>query len=201
MEIPLPKCRTHKDHQCEFYCLQCDAVICGKCLVNFHNKHGVEDLEERCLSRRKIIAAERETVKNAVSLYQHLAKEIGAEEERIKEKYLIVENEIRIHGEKLEEAARKAKEEYIKRTRERKIEDLKRLEEQSEKIRGNLEEARKVEQALPESLNTCEGILSFKVGAKILPEVPKLQKIEHPEFVPNCDYLQEMVDKFGNLAI
>lgn len=104
MEIPLPKCKTHDGHTCEFYCVQCGAVICRKCLVSFHNKHGVEDLEDLCKARREIIAQERETVRTAVSLYQHLDKDVAIEEDRIREKYAAIENEIRQHGEKLEEA-------------------------------------------------------------------------------------------------
>lgn len=201
MEIPLPKCKTHDGHTCEFYCVQCGAVICGKCLVSFHNKHGVEDLEDLCKARREIIAQERETVRTALSLYHHLDKDVAIEEDRIREKYAAIENEIRKHGEKLEEAARRAKDEYLKRVRERKSEDIKRLEEQRGTIQRNLEEARNVERALPECINTCEGILRFKKSSTVLPEVPKLQKITHPEFVPNSEQLDKVVDQFGNLII
>ncbi|XP_061163033.1 tripartite motif-containing protein 3-like [Saccostrea echinata] len=202
MESTLPKCKTHQDRTCEFFCKQCEAVICGKCLVSSHKKHDVEDLEDLWKSKKEIIDKESETVRNVVTLYQQLENDISLEEEIMKEKYQIIENDITMHGEKLEAAVRKAKESYLKQAREKKGEDLKFLEKQKETIKGNIEKARKMELAIPDSNNTCEEILAFcRLDIKELPEVPKLSKVSPPEFAPNMDLLQNIIDNFGNLAI
>ncbi|XP_061196744.1 E3 ubiquitin-protein ligase TRIM45-like [Saccostrea echinata] len=202
MEITLPKCKAHESHTCEFFCKQCEAVICGKCLVSSHKKHEVEDLEDLCKSKGELIAKERDMVRNAISLYQQLEMDIDVEEQVMKDQYRIIETDIVIHAEKLEAAVKKAKEQFLEEAIEKRVDDVILLEQQRKEVLRNLEEARSMEHILPERLDTCEKILAFcKLEVKSLPPVPKLQRISPPEFVPNTDHLEKMRDHFGNLVI
>lgn len=94
MEILFLKCKIYDGYICEFYCVQCGVVICGKCLVSFYNKYGVEDLEDLCKVRWEIIVQEWEIVWMVVFLYYYLDKDVVIEEDRIWEKYVVIENEI-----------------------------------------------------------------------------------------------------------
>jgi hypothetical protein len=164
----------------------------------------VDKLEELCKVKKEKITQETERVRDAVTLYQQLEKDIAVEEQEISEKYGAVDENIRKHGENLETAARNAKEEYLKQAREKREEDVKLLEEQKAMVKRNLQEALEMEKAIPGSVNTCEDILAFdfdKLDTKKLPKVPKLQKILPPEFVPNTDLPVKIYDEFGNLAI
>lgn len=203
MDFQLPNCKTHESRVCDLFCKECSAAICGECHALSHKKHHVDDLEDLCKLRKGIIAQEIERVRHAISLYQEQEQDITVEEKEINDKYRTVDKNIRIHGENLETAARNAKEEYLRQAREKKGEHFKLLEGQKAIIDRNLQKALEMEKAIPSSFNTCEEILSFdfeKLDTKTLPEVPPRQRILPPEFVPNIDHLEKMLDNFGNLA-
>ncbi|XP_062597359.1 E3 ubiquitin-protein ligase rnf168-like [Saccostrea cucullata] len=198
MDFTLPKCKDHPNHTCEFLCRQCRAVICGKCLINSHNKHFMEDLEDVWKSKKEIIEKDREVV----TLYRDLEENIALEEEEMKKKYESIENDIIQHGKRLEEAVRKAKDSYLERLTEKKKEEFILLKKQKDVIKNNLEKVRKMDLVIPDSRSTSEEILAFcTLDVKPLPEVPKLKKTSPPDFVPNMNLLEGITENFANLAI
>ncbi|XP_069140832.1 uncharacterized protein [Argopecten irradians] len=201
-------CKTHPGKSCDLYCSECEVIMCASCFTQKHKQHAFKTIEEEIISQQMYIQNELDTLRSEVdqsdTKVTQNKQDTKSFEDNVHGAIKEIESmrsELKSQIDSVADSAVTELSSLLKEVKETQVKDY----ERSEK---NIQEMRKLIQAVEEEMKPTPQISFFFELTKKLQTAKSLYKFNTesvvprpPHFVPGTFERSQLESMFGYIQI
>ena len=203
-------CSKHEGKEAEFYCGQCDQLICSRCLVSDHRNHQYDLVSDIFSKQEKVIVDSLKPVEEQIAMLEKAIESVDARRTAVVEQETAVVAEIRTAMAHLQKALEARETELVGIAEQRARLKLKALALQQDMFERQLGQLRSCRDFVEESRRTCSQgeILRMKsplvkqvndLTGSLKPEILALSVQANIKFTHSLPELEKACQQFGEV--
>ena len=165
------KCSVHPKKETEFYCEQCDRLICSRCLVSGHRDHQYDLVPESFAKFKNVIADSLKPVREQIGALERAVKSVNTRCAAVIEQKKAVVTEIHTAMAHLRQALEVRETELVGEAEETAQQKLKTLAAQQEEFEVQLRNLRSCLDSVEEKQHNCSEGEILRMKSPILKQV------------------------------
>ena len=167
-------CLKHPEKEEEFYCSQCEELICSRCLVSDHRGHQCDLISELCAMKEKVITDSLKPLGEQIAALERAIASVDTENVAVVERKTAVVGEIRTTMAELRQTIETRETQLVGQAEKMAQQKLKCLAEQRDRFELQLGQLRSCQDSLEKSWHTCSQGTVLRMESILIKQVTDL---------------------------